>query len=293
MWLTHPTGNSTRHHHKIKPLHFGARLKSQRMREGGVMVEGGQVNDDRPSHSSDTQSWVLPQVPQLRSAITPEELRQNVLQCAPMISWRLREEAHAISARSAPYVTQLLSVWWSGGVGEVEMGQNGWHQRPVLSSWAASRWKGGMRLLPYGPEWARVPPATPNQPTAEEQLLVNRLKQEWFCSSSWRHYITLPKNTRHVAVFTTKALTIIPLIIKSKGLVIWFITNFQWCKGVKCVHFYRALIKTERSRHTAVYWKGWAHSMSVLEVEHYTTPIGNILLCDTDKKGDFTVLKNI
>lgn len=48
---------------------------------------------------------------------------------------------------------------------------------------------------------------------------------------------------------------------------------------------YRALIKTERSRHTAAYWKGRAHSMSVLEAEHYTTPIGNILLCDTNKKA--------
>lgn len=73
------------------------------------MVEGGHVNDRRPNHSSDTQSWVLPQVPQLRSTITPEELRQNVLQCAPMISWRLWEEAHAISASSAPYVTRLPS----------------------------------------------------------------------------------------------------------------------------------------------------------------------------------------
>lgn len=71
------------------------------------MEEGGHVNDSRPNHSSDTQSWVLPQVPQLRSAITPEELRQNVLQCAPMISWRLWEEAHAISESSAPYVTRL------------------------------------------------------------------------------------------------------------------------------------------------------------------------------------------
>ncbi len=86
---------------------FGSCLKSRWVGEGGVMEEGGHVNDSRPNHSSDTQSWVLPQVPQLRSVITPEELRQNVLQCAPMISWRLWEEAHAISASTAPYVTRL------------------------------------------------------------------------------------------------------------------------------------------------------------------------------------------
>lgn len=31
--------------------------------------------------------------------------------------------------------------------------------------------------------------------------------------------------------------------------------------------------------------------MSVLEAEHYTTPIGNILLCDTNKKAIWKIKK--
>lgn len=83
------------------------------------------------------------------------------------------------------------SAWWSGGVGEEELGQNGWHQRPVLSSWAASRRMGGVRLLPG---LIQPPPVTqsghgyhqqpPKQPTAEEERLVSRLNRGNLGSSS-------------------------------------------------------------------------------------------------------------
>lgn len=132
--------------------------------------KGGHDNDSRPNHSSDTQRWVLPQVPQLCSAITPEELRQNVLQCTPMISWRLWEEAHAISASSALYVTWLPSSihmvewrcgrgragpkWMTSASGALLLGCQPANGRREAPTWPH-------KTSPRDPEWARVPPATP------------------------------------------------------------------------------------------------------------------------------------